>query len=134
MQKTPSYIRANTATYFLSFSRSNKWGRKEYMSFELFRHTQKKGNQIWATSACSVEFSGAYPASQQQPGAVGCSVVRQAYSYPIFGQLVGVCSTHYLVSLDLCIGDLDKTETEDSGSDPFQHASSWVSLVLQTLT
>lgn len=55
-----------------------------------------------------------YPASQQQPGAVGRSVVREAYSDAIFGQLVRVGSAHNLVSFNLGIGDLDKTDRDGS--------------------
>lgn len=49
-----------------------------------------------------------YPASQQQPGAVGCSIVSEAHSDAIFGQLVRVSSTHDMVSFNLCIGNLEE--------------------------
>lgn len=55
-------------------------------------------------------MGGSYPACQQQPSAVGCSVVGQAYSDAIFRQLVGVSGTHHMVSFDLCISNLDKTD------------------------
>lgn len=56
-----------------------------------------------------------YPASQQQPSAVGRSVVCKAYSDSVFGQLMGVRGTHNLVSFDLCIGNLDKMRQDSRG-------------------
>lgn len=53
-----------------------------------------------------------YPACQQQPSAVGCSVVSEAYSDTIFRQLVRVSSNNNVVSFDLCIGNLDETDRE----------------------
>lgn len=63
-------------------------------------------------SVCVCE--GAYPACQQQSGAVGCSVVGEAHSDPIFRQLVRVGSAHDVVSFDLCVGDLQGSTREDS--------------------
>lgn len=53
---------------------------------------------------------GSYPACQQQPSAIGCSVVREANSDAIFRQFVGVSGTHHMVSFDLCISNLVKTD------------------------
>lgn len=65
---------------------------------------------IQAQFAHSCGFS--YPACQEQPSAVGCSVVGKTHRDAIFGQLVRVSGAHNVVSFDLCIGDLDRTETE----------------------
>lgn len=54
-----------------------------------------------------------YPASEQQPSAVSCSVVCEAYSDAIFGQLVRVSSTHDVVSFNLCIGNLERSERKE---------------------
>lgn len=51
-----------------------------------------------------------YPAGQQQPGAVGCSVVCEAYSDSIFGQLVRIGGAHDVISFDLCIGNLENAQ------------------------
>ena len=47
-----------------------------------------------------------YPASQQQPSAVGRSVVCEAHGDAIFRQFVGVSGADNLISLDFCIGNL----------------------------
>lgn len=63
------------------------------------------------TSVCECS----YPAGQQQPGAVGCSIVCEAYSDSIFGQLVRIGGAHDVISFDLCIGNLENAQRRTFG-------------------
>lgn len=62
----------------------------------------------------AIDSVSSYPASQQQPSAVSCSVVCEAHRNAIFGQFVRVSSTHDVVSFDLCICNLERSETTTS--------------------
>lgn len=64
--------------------------------------------QCMATYVCAC--AQAYPASQQQPGAVSSSIVCKAHCDTILGQLMRVSSTNDMVSLNLRVGNLDNAD------------------------
>lgn len=67
-------------------------------------------------------FGCSHPTCQQQPRAIRRSVVGEANSDPIFGQLVRIGCTHNMVSFDFGVGNLekDKVRSQDS-SDTLLH-------------
>lgn len=61
-----------------------------------------------------------YPSCKQKSSAIGRSIVCEAYRDPVLWQLVGISSTHDLVSFDLCIGDLTEHTQQSVGFSSIQ--------------